>query len=133
MRTLIGCSVVIYDDEDRILISKRSKIKKQFPLMWEIVGGALENNETPDECINREVREEISCKLYDLKLLNVYTVNDDNGDKHVLIVYTAKIEGDIKPNCEIERVKWIKETELDSFDFAGNDLDKIKDYFKSLR
>ncbi|WP_425446638.1 NUDIX hydrolase [Dethiothermospora halolimnae] len=59
MEAVIGCSVIIYDHEGRILISKRSRMKEQFPLTWENIGGRLEHDETPEECIRREAKEEI--------------------------------------------------------------------------
>ena len=43
METYIGCSIIINNDK-KILISKRSQIKKSYAGMWETIGGALENN-----------------------------------------------------------------------------------------
>lgn len=129
METYIGCSILIYNSENRVLIARRSKSKKKFPLMWETVGGALEDNETPDECIRREVMEELSCTVNDLKLFKVYIINYDS--RYVLIVYTGKLNGQVQQNSEIEQVKWIDRAELEKFDFCGNELEKLLDYFNS--
>lgn len=128
MDTYIGCSIIFYDDENRVLISKRIRYKKKFPLLWETIGGALENNETPEECIKREVMEEINCKIDELKLFKVYVVSEST-ERYVLIVYTGKIDGQINHNSEIEEIRWIEKSQINEFEFGGNDLEKILDYY----
>lgn len=127
MDTYIGCSLIIHDDNNKVLIARRSKSKEKFSLMWETIGGGLENDETPEECIRREVMEELNCSIYDLKLFKVYIINEDN--RYVLIVYIGKICGHIQPNLEIEQVRWIDKLEVKDFDFCGNCLEKLLDYY----
>lgn len=97
--------------------------------MWETVGGALENNETPDDCIRREVMEELNCTINNLRLFNVYILNEDN--RYVLIVYTGKLNGKVQQNSEIEQIRWIDRCGVEEFDFCCNEIDKLLDYFKS--
>jgi 8-oxo-dGTP diphosphatase len=130
METYIGCSIIIYNSENKVLIARRSKSKKRFPLMWETVGGALEDNETPDECIRREVMEELNCTINDLRLFKVYVINEDN--RYVLIVYEGNLNGQVQENSEIEKVKWIDRSEVEKFDFCGNELEKLLNYFDSV-
>jgi mutator protein MutT len=127
MNTYIGCSIIIYDNDDKVLIAQRSKSKKSFPLLWETVGGALEGNETPEECIRREVKEELNCNVSDLKLFNVYIINEDN--RYVLIVYRGKINEPIQHNSEIEQIRWIDKCNIGEFNFYGNELKKLLDYY----
>lgn len=96
-------------------------------MLWETLGGTLENNETPEECIRREIKEELNCDMDDLKLFKVYVVNSD--ERYVLIVYTGKIHEEITFNNEIEQVKWIYGNELDKFCFMGNCKEKILDFY----
>lgn len=127
MNTYIGCSIIVYDNDNKVLIAQRSKYKKSFPLLWETVGGALEGNETPEQCIRREVLEELNCSIQDLKLFKVYVINDK--DRYVLIVYSGRINDPIKPNSEIEKIRWIVESEINKFDFYGNEREKLLDYY----
>jgi 8-oxo-dGTP diphosphatase len=127
MNTYIGCSIIIYDEDNNILIAQRSKYKNSFPLYWEIVGGALEDEETPEECIRREVMEEINCNINNLKLFKVYVIN--NIDRFILIVYTGKINESMQLNTEIEQVRWIGKSEIDGFNFYGNEREKLIDYY----
>jgi ADP-ribose pyrophosphatase len=64
----VSCSFIPLDYRNKkILIAKRSMDKKIFPGAWENIGGRLEGEETLDECVEREVFEEIGCSPLWLK------------------------------------------------------------------
>ena len=68
---MIGCAFLPIDKEKKkILISKRSMNKKYFPGFWEVIGGNLEFGEDFRDCIIREVKEEINCRIKDLQHLH---------------------------------------------------------------
>ncbi|MBU3074491.1 NUDIX hydrolase [Clostridium estertheticum] len=129
MDTYIGCSVIIHDNDNKVLIAQRGKSKKRFPLLWETVGGALENDETPEECIRRETMEELNCNIDNLELFKVYIINQDN--RYVLIVYTGKINEKIQYNSEIEQIRWIDKSDVENFCFYGNEAEKLMDYYNN--
>ncbi|MGL4730367.1 MAG: NUDIX hydrolase [Clostridium sp.] len=131
METIIGFSLIIHDDNKKVLIAQRSKIKRKFPLLWETVGGTLENQETPEECIRREVKEELNCEISELKLFKVYVINSDN--QYVLIVYVGKIVGEVKANIEIEKVEWITKNDINIYKFMGNCKEKIIDFYNEIK
>ncbi len=130
MNTFIGCSIIIYDDLHRTLIGQRGMHKKDAPLLWETIGGSLEEGETSEECIRREVLEEIGCRLKDLKLFKVYIVKESDN-QHILIVFTGKIEGEPQLNEEIEAVQWICREEIDAYPFYIESCrQKLMDFYK---
>ena len=131
METIIGCSLIIHDDNKKVLIAQRSKIKHKFPMLWETVGGTLENEETPEECIRREVKEELNCEVSELKLFKVYVINSYN--RYVLIVYTGKIIGEVKVNIEIEKFEWITKNDINKYEFMGNCKEKIIDFYSEIQ
>jgi len=131
METIIGCSLIIYDDNKKVLIAQRSKIKHRFPMLWETVGGTLENHETLEECIRREVKEELNCEISELKLFKVYVINSDN--RYVLIVYAGKIMGEVQTNIEIEKVEWITKNDINKYEFMGNCKEKIIDFYSEIQ
>ena len=55
-------AVAMIDVDSRVLISNR-KNRKQLSNYWEFPGGKIENNETPDACLIRELKEEINVDL----------------------------------------------------------------------
>lgn len=129
----VACSVIIYNGGGEILIAQRSGRKSPAPLLWENIGGHLEEGETPEECIRRETREEIGCELSELRLFTVL-VRSREADCFVLIVYTGTISGAIRPQPdEIERVKWVRRDQLDRFDFAFDCRIEIEEFFAKNR
>ncbi len=64
-RGLIHRSVMffIFDDEDKVLVTKRTKTKDFFPGYWSIVlGGHVHAGETYEEAVIRELEEEAGLK-----------------------------------------------------------------------
>ncbi len=64
-RGLIHRSVMffIFDDEDKVLVTKRTKTKDFFPGYWSIVlGGHVHVGESYDEAVVREMEEEAGLK-----------------------------------------------------------------------
>ena len=58
-----GCKIALICD-DRLLTNLRDdKASIPYPNMWELPGGGREGEETPFECVQREVFEELSLKL----------------------------------------------------------------------
>lgn len=135
MNAVVGCSVIIYDDEGKTLISQRSKVKKHFPLAWEHVGGKLENDETPEECIRREAKEEIGCSLEDLKLFKVY-INRSEDTQYIIIAFTGRLTNpeNIIFNHEIEDIKWITKEEINKYDFlTENNKTRLYDFYEEFQ
>lgn len=50
-------------DEDRFLIGKRKSDNSNYPDMWELPGGKIEEGESPWEAINREWMEELNINI----------------------------------------------------------------------
>ena len=54
--------IIFYDEKKRILLQDRSGISK-FGEEWGFFGGGLEKDETPEEAVVREVKEELNYQL----------------------------------------------------------------------
>lgn len=132
MKTLISSSVIIYNDSDQVLIAKRSSGKKIDPNFWETIGGTIEFGESPLECLEREIDEELNCKLSNIKLLDVYSfVNLKIEYQIISIQYIATIDGFPKFNtAEIVELKWIDESDISKFNFSMNCKERILDYYR---
>ena len=55
-------SIALIDNNDQILISKRPE-KKHLSGYWEFPGGKVEKNETPENAVIREVKEELNVDI----------------------------------------------------------------------
>ena len=101
------------------LIVQRNR-KKHMGLKWEFPGGKVEEGETFEEALLREIKEElnIKIKLHDKIAEEKYK---DEKINIVLHYYLCTQEsGNIKLN-EHENLVWIQKKDFDKYDFAEGD------------
>lgn len=101
-------SALIYDDNENILIVKNIKGDSFY---WSLPGGAVEGEETLEQAIIREVKEETGFKIVITGLSSVREMFFEERDHHALIItFHAKIiDGEINindPDNDIIEVKW---------------------------
>ena len=58
-----GCKIALFCGDKLLTILRDDKASIPWPNMWELPGGGREGNETPFECVAREVYEELSIQL----------------------------------------------------------------------
>lgn len=85
-------AVCVFTNEDRILaIAGHDPTKGQS--FWVPVGGRVEFGETSREAILREIEEELSAEVADLRLLgvleNIFTFDGDDGHE-IVFIYDAR-------------------------------------------
>lgn len=120
--------VVIINENNEILLQKRSRFKRVNRSKWGICGGKVDLDETPLEAGIRETLEEIGIFLNkeELKFLSM----DTNEKLHFTVYYVIK-NIDIN-ECrlqeeELEEVKYFRIEELQKLDNEGFEwLDSLK-------
>ncbi|WP_139991865.1 8-oxo-dGTP diphosphatase MutT [Paenibacillus paridis] len=113
-------AAIIDDKQGRILIARRSSEKSQAGL-WEFPGGKLEENETPEDCLRRELLEEMSITI---EPTSFFAQNEHcYGTTCIrLLAYKATyIEGEIKL-VDHDEYCWVYREELKDYDFAPADI-----------
>ena len=96
---------------------------------WEIPGGKLEPGETPEECIVREIREELATEVRAEHILGV--VDYDYPSFHLTMhcILCTIVSGKLQL-LEHEAAKWVNKKTLRSVDWLPADqliLDKIEE------
>ena len=96
---------------------------------WEIPGGKLEPGETPEECIVREIREELATEVRAEHILGV--VDYDYPTFHLTMhcILCTIVSGKLQL-LEHEAAKWVNKETLRSVDWLPADrliLDKIEE------
>jgi len=59
----IHCAAICFDNEGRVLIAKRPANKRRFPDHWEFGCGQLRANESFEECLKRNYKEDFNAEL----------------------------------------------------------------------
>ena len=74
---------------------------------WVGVGGKFEENESPDECLLREVREETGLTLTDYRCRGVVTFVSDEWEGEYMYLYTATGFSGTLRECDEGTLEWI--------------------------
>ena len=86
------------------------RVKKENDLnrdKWVGVGGKFEENESPDECLLREAKEETGLTLTDYKCRGIVTFLNDACEGEYMYLFTASgFEGDLK-ECDEGDLQWV--------------------------
>lgn len=106
---------LISDSQGQILIDRRLPTGVMANL-WEFPGGKVEPDETVENCIFREVKEELGVEVKVGE--HLITINHDYQIFRVtLIVHHCQIiKGEPQP-LECAEVRWVNLTEIDQFQF----------------
>src|SRR5215471_6722966 len=108
-RFTVTVAAMLFDHEGRILLLEHVFRADRG---WGVPGGFVVKGEQPEEALRRELREEVSIELDDVKLLFTRTLV---GLKQVEIYYCARVIGDPKPSSfEIKTARWFPIQELPS-------------------
>ena len=96
---------------------------------WELPGGKLEPGETPQQCIEREIREELATEVKAEKVLGVVDYDYPNFHLTMHCILCTIISGELKL-LEHEAARWLTKETLPSVDWLSADLlilDKIEE------
>ena len=96
---------------------------------WELPGGKLEPDETPQQCIEREIREELATEVKAEKVLGVVDYDYPNFHLTMHYILCTIISGELKL-LEHEAARWLTKETLPSVDWLPADLlilDKIEE------
>ncbi|NQZ84727.1 MAG: NUDIX domain-containing protein [Nanoarchaeales archaeon] len=131
--TIKAACAIIYkpNTTNEILICQRSKYSKLHPLEWEILGGKYEPNETGEQCIIREIKEELNIDIIEPKLYHKQTHAYDYADVHLEFFKVKKYKGEMK-NIVHEQIKWEKIENIKKYKFLEGDDEVIDMLIKSL-
>lgn len=109
---------VLIEKNGSYLFGKKRKNTGPYPNTWVMIGGGIHlEEESVEEGIKRETREEADIEINNLKRLSFDedTEPDKNGvpTHYLFLVYTAKyLKGEEKPGDDVVELKWIKKSDF---------------------
>ena len=110
---MILSSLCYIEKDGKYLMLHRTKKKKDINKdKWLGIGGKLEEGESPEECIVREVKEETGLALKQYKLRGFVTYVSNKWETEYMYVFTAnKFEGNLI-ECDEGDLKWINKEKI---------------------
>ena len=116
---MIEVTAAIIKRDNRILICQRPE-GKSCGLLWEFPGGKVEYGETGEQCIIREIQEELGITLRVIRKLTDVTFEYPDRTVH-LNFYITEIESGELTLKEHNAYAWIAQAEISNYQFCPAD------------
>ncbi len=106
MKIITVSAAALIDDERRVLVAQRPE-GKHMEGLWEFPGGKIEEGETPEACLVRELKEELQIKVTQQDLKPISFVSHAYDGFHLLMMLygCTRWYGKIQAN-EHSGLKW---------------------------
>ena len=126
---MIEVTAAILEEGSKIMIARRAR-GKHLAGFWEFPGGKIEQDETPEICLTRELKEEFEIDVTIEKYIGESIFNYPNKTIK-LKAFTCQIRnGRMKLN-DHDKVEWINLEEITNYKLAPADLPIIELYDKA--
>ncbi len=105
----VGCGALIFNDQGQMLLMQRAKGAANEPGFWAKPGGAIEFEETAEQAIKREIKEELNIDIEIIGWLPHVDHKTAEGQHWVAINFVAKVVGGELTNMEphkCDAVEW---------------------------
>ena len=125
----VVCAVII---KNRQVLCAQRGLFMSLPLKWEFPGGKVEDGETYEEALIREIKEELNL-IIDVRTLFLsvdHTYPDFNLSMHSYLCSAFSGELILK---EHQQSQWLYVNELDRLDWAAADIPIVKKLKESLK
>jgi len=124
IKNRIEVSAALIFRSGQLLITQRHA-KAHLGGLWEFPGGKRETGETFEQCLVREIREELGIEISVGELFE--EISHDYPEKfvHLKFFICKLISGEPQP-LDCAAVKWISKSELSNFDFPAADAQLLE-------
>lgn len=116
---MLHVTAAVIKQDNRILICQRAR-DDDYALLWEFPGGKLEEGETPEQCIVREITEELGLDIQVNSILAETKHNDGEQDVHFTFYEADIIQGAMTLNVH-ESAVWAPLDTLADYQFMRAD------------
>lgn len=117
---MIQVTCAIIEHGDKVLICQRSETMK-LPLKWEFPGGKIEPFETKEQCIVREIKEELNLSVEVLRPLAEVTHRYPDFSINLMPFVCRLLGGNLKLK-EHKQAIWVDKSDLKNYDWADADV-----------
>ena len=115
-------------ENDKFMICQRPEHKARG-LLWEFVGGKVEQGETKEQALARECKEELNV-LLSVGDVFVDVIHEYPDITVHLTLFNATIAEDEPKKLEHNDIRWITPSEIPNYDFCPADKEILKKIIK---
>lgn len=113
-------AAIIFNDRGEVLLAQRKSGLSQA-LKWEFPGGKLKPRETPENCLKREIKEELGMEIRIDRIF--HAVNHSYSDKNILLIaYQAALVREGSLRTDHQTVHWCRIFDLLKYDLSEADI-----------
>ncbi|MBD1435172.1 (deoxy)nucleoside triphosphate pyrophosphohydrolase [Sphingobacterium sp. DN00404] len=119
----VTCAII--EHNNKILICQRSASMK-LPLKWEFPGGKIEGEESKEECLKREIKEELGLEI---EVGSALTHVEHYYPEFSLYLYPFLCKwtrGSLAITEHVQAI-WVNKSELKNYDWAEADVPVVKE------
>lgn len=125
---------VLVDKDRRVLLQQRDRRLEDYPLHWALPGGRVEEGETPEIALKRELVEELKL-CPPLSFWRVYQHPIEMGDDVVIPVeqhlFIGQVEDSILPTEEGAAFSFFTQEQLKDLPIAFKFKDVLQEFFSN--
>lgn len=125
---MIRVTCALIERAHLLLITQRSASMAQ-PLCWEFPGGKIEAGETEQNCLIREVREELKLNIICRSRLTPSIFKYPNLTIELIPYICSAIAGELKLQEHVA-YKWVPINELRQYDWCPADIPIVEEYIQ---
>ena len=120
---MIKVAAAIIENDGKFLICQRGA-GGNCAFLWEFPGGKIEEGESPNEALVREIREELSVEIEPISLFDEFLFSYPDKDIYFYFIRSKIVSGEIQLNVHAD-AKWIKPHDKAIFEFCPADIPVI--------
>jgi 8-oxo-dGTP diphosphatase len=129
-------AIILENDAGEFLLYLRdNKPGIPFPGYWDLIGGHIEEGETPEEALVREAREELDIDLKEYTFYKKYECLTGDAYENIKYIFTGKINIPIEEITLLEGVRpqYFSRKEIPNVKFANILKSIVMEYIQDNR